>query len=158
MCAYAHQGFYANICNISNTIFNIFLYDLVCVLVIITFTIMITIKLFKYRNNRPDLGQSDNSGKEFKISLMLVIVANLFLILQILEMISFQMMKYYFACDVMNPIFISVMTVHPIFVILLVINHSIYFIIYMIFFETFRRTFIGLFMEPIYLCLTSVNY
>ena len=152
ICAYAQQGFNDNVCTICDVIGNILLSNVVCVLLIFTFTLMIIIKLFKYGNNRSDLGPSGNTGKEFQITLMLVMVATLFQIMHVPEMISYQLMKYYIAYDVMNPILINLVTVYPIFVILLVINHSVNFIINIIFFGNFRRTFIGLFMEPIYLC------
>ena len=141
MCTEIQKGITAKICYIGETIVNIVLSNMVCVVLIVTFTVMISIRLFKYKNRRSELGHGGDSGKEFQITLMLVIVATLFLILRIPEMIVFQIVYFFSTLNMMNPTLNNLYAVYPIFVILLVLNHSINFFIYMAFLKNFRHTF-----------------
>ena len=144
-CKYTQKEINVQICNICDTIVNFVLSNMARILVIFTFTAVISTRLLKYRNRRSELGSDNDSGKEFQITLMLVIVATLFLILRIPEMIAYQMINFFLAEDVKNPMLKDVIIVYPILVTFLLLNHSINFFIYMTFFGNFRKTFKGLF-------------
>ena len=145
ICMYTQKEINVNICYIGATIVNIVLSNMACVLVIVILTIMISTRLLKYKKKRSKLRNDGDSGKEFQISLMLVIVATLFLILRIPEMITYEMFHFFLAQDASNPMLNDVFTVYPIFMTLLALNHSTNFFIYMAFLKNFRDTFKGLF-------------
>ena len=145
-CLYTQKEINVQICNISDTIVNMVLSNMACILVIFIFTVMISTRLLKYRRRRSELGNENDSGKEFQITLMLVIVATLFLILRIPEVILYQMVYFFLAEDALNPMLNDVFTIYPIFVSFLLLNHSVNFFIYMTFFENFRQTFKRLFI------------
>ena len=95
---YTQNEINIKICYIGDTIVSIVLSNMACVLTIETSTVMISTRLLKYKNRRSGWGNDSDSGKEFQISLMLVIVATLFLILRIPEMITYEMF-YFFIHD-----------------------------------------------------------
>ena len=144
ICAFTQKEINVKICNICDTIVNFVLSNIACVLVIFTFTVMVTTRLLKYKNKRSELGHGGGSGKEFQSSVMLVVVATLFLILRIPEMIAYQIIYFFLAKDALNPTLNNILTAYPIFVTFLALNHSINFLIYITFLNNFRQTFKGL--------------
>ena len=85
---------YINICRVSDIIVNTVLSNSLRFSLIFLFTILTSIFLYKLREKRFEMGQdNDSSGKEFQITLMLVIVATLFLFLRLPEMIVFQLIS-----------------------------------------------------------------
>ena len=90
-CVYTMENQF--FCNTSNLIVNNMISNGLCSFVILLFTISTSVFLFRLRKNRVELGSE--SGKEFQISLMLIIVASLFLILRLPEMVLFQLFNYF---------------------------------------------------------------
>ena len=90
-CVYSEK--YAKVCNIFDTIVNSVLSNGICFCLILIFTVLTSIFLHRAKRMRPQLGQKTNSetNREFQITLMLVVVAILFLIFRIPEMILYQM-------------------------------------------------------------------
>ena len=119
----------------------------VCAGIILIFTILTAIFLYKYKEKRKALEHPNgNSGKEFQVSLMLFIVACIFIATRFPETIlntftSYLAQKQKFD----NPNFINAAIVRPIIDLLVLINHSINFVIYFIFLKPFRETCIGYF-------------
>ena len=123
---------YEQFCYVSEIFVNTVLSNGLCTLLIFIFTILTSIELFKMKRRRTQMGVTQ-STKEIDISIMLVTVATLFLILRIPEMILYQLINYLgdnnvFMAWQMSTIFVE-------------LNHSLNFIIYMIFVKKFRDTF-----------------
>ena len=94
---------------------------------------------------RNTLGEnSSDQSAEFRISLMLVVVAATFIILRFPEIITVQIVMYYRTIN--SPLTEQAYIVLQITNLLVVLNHSVNFIIYMIFFNSFRETFARCFM------------
>ena len=112
------------------------------------FTSLIAIFLFINSRKRSYLSQSNNrqSNKEFQISLMLFAVAFLFTILRIPRLSMYQIRLYYSSKGLFNNThFIDALKYWPIAKLLVVVNHSINFVIYMIFIQNFRQAFVKMF-------------
>ena len=139
---------HAKLCSVWNTVVYSTLSNGVCSFTIFVFTILTSVYLFKYKNKRAKLGQqdvNDSNNKEFQITLMLVTVATLFLILRLPEMILYQVMAYYRRANIYNSVYDTIIYIYPIFSLLIVLNHTINFVIYFVFLGSFRRTFVSLF-------------
>ena len=109
--------------------------------VTLTFTILIAIFLFLHSRRRRAMvqGHENQSNKEFQISLMLFIVAVPFTILRFPRLASF-LIRYFYGSkrQFKNKLFINTVIAWPITNLLLVINHSINFVIYVTFLKSFR--------------------
>ena len=103
----------------------------ICVGSLLLFSILIIVMLFIQRRKRVGLGNTSTSSshKEFQITVMLVVVAGLFIILRLPKLIMLNVERHSF-----NKISWSNFTN-----ILYLINHSVNFIIYLIFLEPFRK-------------------
>ena len=109
--------------------------------VTLTFTILIAIFLFLHSRRRRAMvqGHENKSNKEFQISLMLFTVAVLFTILRFPRLASFLIRYFYGSKRQFNhKLFINTVIAWPITNLLLVINHSLNFVIYVIFLKSFR--------------------
>ena len=150
-CSFSQK--YDQFCYVSEIIVNTVLSNGLCTLLIFIFTILTSIELFKMKKKRAELGKE--STKEFGITVMLVTVATLFLILRIPEMILFQMMNYIERNYLTGSVADNVFAVYPLFLPLVTINHSINFIIYLIFLKKFRDTFFSFFIYVKLKCFGS---
>ena len=135
---------YEQFCYVSEIAVNSVLSNGICTLLIFIFTILTSIELFKMKKRRAEMGKE--STKVFGITVMLVIVATLFLILRIPEAILFQMMNYFMTNNMAGPVVDNVLAVWILSVTFLALNHSINFIIYIIFLKKFRDTFFSFFI------------
>ena len=110
--------------------------------VTLTFTILIAIFLFLQSKRRRAMvqGHEHQSSKEFQISLMLFIVAVLFTVLRFPRLASF-LIRYFYGSkrQFNNKLFVNTVIAWPITNLLLVINHSINFVIYVTFLKSFRN-------------------
>ena len=135
---------YEQFCFISEMFVNTVLSNGLCTLLIFIFTILTSIELFTMKRRRAEMGKE--STKEFAITVMLVTVATLFLILRIPEMILFQIWNYFMTNNMAGPVADNVFVAWPLSSIFITVNHSINFIIYMIFLKEFRNTFFSFFI------------
>ena len=141
MCVYSEK--YQNIFYIGNMILNVVFANGLCFTLILVFTIMTTVALNNYKKKRAKLGfGSKDTGRQFRMTLMLLIVATLFLVLRVGEMIV-----HFLIIDknLPDPVTEIALGVFPIFVLLLLINHAVNFVVYVIFLREFRRSFVGMF-------------
>ena len=132
-----------------NTVMYTVLGNGICASVILIFTILIAIFLFTYKRNRTALSQQSNSvqsQKEFRISLTLFIVACLFIVTRFPGIIMFEIRQYYLSKNkFQNKMLSDIAIVYPISEFLTVINHSVNFVIYIVFLRKFRETFVQCF-------------
>ena len=124
-------------------------------LVILIFTCAMAIHLKKMKNNQKTLSQNMviRSSKEFVITTMLFAVACLFLVTRLPIVIVFEASRYLDTTenfDLKSWQLVAVSWNSAI--VLLVINHSANFVIYIIFFKEFRNKFIA-----IVTCKNDVN-
>ena len=141
MCVYSEK--YQNIFYIGNMILNVVFANGLCFTLILVFTIMTTVALNNYKKKRARLGfASKDTGREFCMTLMLLIVATLFLVLRVGEMIV-----HFLTLDKNLPASVTEIALGmvPIFVLLLLINHAVNFMVYVIFLGEFRQSFVGMF-------------
>ena len=141
ICAYSEK--YKDICDIGNMILNVVIANALCFTLILVFTILTSVSLRKYAHKRATLGfASRDTGREFRATVMLVTVASLFLVLRVGEMIiHFLNLNQ----DLSAPVAEMVSGVAPIFILLVNVNHSVNFFIYLIFLPEFRRTLVQMF-------------
>ena len=141
ICAYSER--YKDICDIGNMVVNVGIANALCFTLILVFTILTSVSLRKYAHKRATLGfASRDTGREFRATLMLVTVASLFLVLRVGEMIiHFLNLNQ----DLPAPVAEMVSGIAPVFILLLNVNHSINFFIYLIFLPEFRRTLLQMF-------------
>ena len=116
-----------------------------CFTMILVFTILTTISLHKYKQKRADLGTLKDTGREIRITLMLVTVAVLFVVLRAEDIITYFLSVYSESHKLSQTIIDTLHGIWPVFILLSNINHSINFIVYVIFLEDFRKTFAGMF-------------
>ena len=140
-CLPSHK--YEQFCSISEIFVNTVLSNGLCTLLTFIFTILTSIELFEMKKKQAEMGKE--STNEFSITVMLVTVATLFLILRIPEMILFQMMSYFISNNMAGPVVGNVFVAWPLSVTFVIVNHSINFIIYIIFLRKFRDTFFSFF-------------
>ena len=154
-------------CYVSEIIINSVVSNKGCTLMIFIFTILTSIKLLKMKRRRSEEGRE--STKEFNITVMLVTVATLFLILRTPEIILFQTVNYFIkkqpdwscvrqCCNSISILYniCNSKSLHQ-FSRLYDINHSINFLVYMIFFRQFRNTFLSFFICIKLKCLESTE-
>ena len=129
----------------------------ICGGIILIFTIIIISLLFRQLRRRNVLShnsENSSSKKEVRISVMLVSVSVLFILLRYPKLIT---LKFLSTTNSRNPLLIkSVSKLGTFFV---AVNHSVNFIIYMIYLGSFRRTFCKMFswlhvkvIECLYIC------
>ena len=137
ICAYTEK--YQDICDIGNMVLNLIIANALCLTLILVFTIMTSVSLLKYAQKRASLGfGSKDTGREFRATLMLCTVAGLFLVLRIGEsIIHFLNLNQNLPASVSEMVF----GIAPIFILLVNINHSINFFVYLVFMPEFRGTF-----------------
>ena len=133
-----------------NTVIYTVLGNGICASVILIFTILIACLLFSYKRNRSELSENSKavqSQKEFRISLMLFIVACLFIVTRFPGIIIFEIRQYYLSKNTFqnNKVFSDIAVVYPISEFLTVINHSVNFVIYIVFLRKFREIFVQCF-------------
>ena len=124
------------------TIFPTAIANGICGSVILIFTLMIIGLLFhqsRVRNALTNNSVGSNSKKEIRVSVMLVSIASLFILLRFPKVI---IMKLILA-NSGNPLLIQ--SVSKLVTFLIAVNHSVNFVIYMIFMESFRKTFCDMF-------------
>ena len=138
ICGYAAEA--SNLVQYFNFIGNgILLFTFIGVT--LTFTTLIAIFLFIHSRRRRAMvqGHDSQSNKEFQISLMLFIVAVLFTVLRFPRLTSF-LIRYFYGSkrQFNNTVFIDTVIAWPITNLLLVINHSLNFVVYVTFLKSFR--------------------
>ena len=119
-----------------------------CSTVIIMFTFLIGVFLFKAKRQRKILSQdnSDRNNNELRITLMLCTVAILFIVARFPMFTCYEIIIYYQnKLQFTNATYLNAQIAYPIAALILTINHSINFIIYMIFFIEFRNKFVSCF-------------
>ena len=113
----------------------------VCGSLVLIFTILIAIFLFKSKQQRSLMSQSgEKTDKEFKITLMLFLVACLFIFTKLPEIIIVQIIIQYTGNQSRDQRYADALTTWPVTNVLLILNHSVNSVIYVIFFKTFRET------------------
>ena len=120
-----------------------------CSTVIIIFTFLIGVVLFKAKKQRKIMSQdnSDRNNNELRITLMLCIVAISFIVARFPMFTCYEIMFYYQnKLQFNNAAYLNAQITYPIAELILTIKHSINFIIYLIFFKEFRNTFIRCFI------------
>ena len=142
-CHASEKSLYVHICFYGDIIVSIALSNCICSTLILLFTILTSIQLFKLKKKRLDMGSE--SQKEFQIAAMLLIVALFFIILRIPEMILFQVIYYFNTEEISNSLSRNIKAIYPIFIVCVTINHSINFI-YCTFFKGFKQTFVEIFV------------
>ena len=124
------------------TIFIMVIANGTCGVVILIFTIIIIALLFHQSRKRDVLSNNDvssSSKKEVRISVMLVTIALLFVFLRFPKVI---IMKFILA-NSGDPLLVQ--SVSKLVTFLKVVNHSVNFIVYVIFLESFRKSFFEIF-------------
>ena len=137
-------------------IFVVVIANVICGGVILIFTIIIIVLLLNQKRKRNSLSNnSDNSktNKEMRISVMLVTITLFFILLRFPKVIA---MMFTFANSGEQLVTHPVAKLTSVFV---AVNHSVNFIIYMMFLESFRKTFFEMFswfhvkiIECLYIC------
>ena len=115
-----------------------------CSTVIIIFTFLIAVVLFKAKRQRKIMSQdnSDRNKNELRITLMLCTVAISFIVARFPMFTCYEIMFYYQNKLQFNATYLNAQIAYPIAALILTVNHSINFIIYLIFFKEFRNTFV----------------
>ena len=144
-CLYSEK--YAKVCSIFDTVVNSVLSNGICFCRILVFTVLTSVFLQRAKAVRSRLkeGNEPESNLESQITLMLVIVAVAFLVFRIPEMVLYQMRRYFKAENTTNSTSENVDSLYPIFLVLVLMNHSVNFVIYVTFLRTFRKAFFSLF-------------
>ena len=117
----------------------------VCFTMILVFTILTSIYFYKYKQKRADLGTRKDIWREMRITLMLFMVVALFVILRTGDIITYIFSVYSENHKIPKRIIDTFQGIFPVFILLSNINHSINFVVYVIFLEDFRKTFVGMF-------------
>ena len=136
---------FGGITELSDHIVNGILSHIVVTMIILIFTFAIAVHLKKMKNNRKTLSQNMviRSSKEFVITTMLFVVACLFLVTRLPMVIVFEIARYFdYTGDVDVKTWQLLKVSLSTSALLLVINHSANFVIYMIFFKEFRDKFV----------------
>ena len=124
------------------TIFIVVIGNGICGSIILIFTIIIIILLFHQSRKRNVLSNNDvssKSKKEVQISVMLVTITLIFILLRFPRVIT---LKFVLA-NSGDPFLVQ--SLDKLTTIFIVVNRSVNFIIYMIFLESFRKSFFGMF-------------
>ena len=113
----------------------------VCGGLVLIFTTLIAIFLFKSKQQRSSMSHgSKTSDKEFRITLMLFLVACLFIFTKLPEIVVVQIIIQYADNQPRDQSYANALIAWPVTNVLLILNHSVNFVIYVIFFKTFRNT------------------
>ena len=139
------SSMFEDMCYIGDMIVIGVIANVLCFTVILVFTILTTISLHKYKQKRADLGTLKDTGREIRMTLMLVMVAVLFVVLRAGDIIIYFLYVYSESHRLHETIIDTIHGIFPVFILLSNINHSINFIVYVIFLEDFRKTFVGMF-------------
>ena len=129
----------SKMCTISRVIILIILANFVPGLLILVFSILTAVGLYRSRAHRHEIGINNNNNsnehREFRITTMLLAEATIFFISRVPLSIMVQInQRYHFR----NPVVVYVLQS---FSILVTLNHGTNFVIYMIFLQEFRRSF-----------------
>ena len=132
--------------DLTDQIVNGVLSNIIVTVIILIFTIAIAVHLRRIKNNRKTLSQSVviQGNKEFVITTMLFAVACLFIVTRLPVVIVLETIRYLASADVDLKTVQLIDTAWSTCVLLLVINHSTNFILYMIFFKEFRDKFVAM--------------
>ncbi len=125
-----------------------------CVLI---FTVLIAHQLYKQKQARMSMiqqGQPDENKKEFTITLMLFLVANLFLIVKFVQVTIWYVRNY---ADRSTLHYKHAAIAYNYTRILVTIYHSINTIVYIIFFPEFRKAFLSLIFCTRKICMKGVS-
>ena len=136
---------FKNMCYIGDMIVIGVIANGLCFTMILVFTTLTSIYLHKYKQKRADLGTLKDTGREIRMTLMLVTVAVLFVVLRAGDIITYFLSVYSESHKLPKTIIDTFHGIWPVFILLSNINHSINFIVYVIFLEDFRKTFVGMF-------------
>ena len=131
-----HIEIYASLTRIINTIFA----NGICSGLVLLFTVLIAVSIYSYKRKRNVLSEDGgkNSDQEFQITLMLFTVACLFIFTRIPEAVTFQVAMHCFANRVDSSMCRKMEVFWPLSTLLVLVNHSANFFIYMYFFKSFR--------------------
>ena len=129
-----------------DTIVNTVVVNGICSGLILIFTIAIALKLYQSKRERNNLNDNNSNcvpgNTEIKITLMIFIVATVFIVTRIPAFVLYEMQKYYFSKKMyFNKHYLNSVAASPISYAFILINHSINFIIYICFLEKFREGF-----------------
>ena len=129
-----------------DTIVNTVFVNGICSGLILIFTIAIALKLYQSKRERNNLNDNNSNcvpgNTEIKITLMIFIVATVFIVTRIPAFVLYEMQKYYFSKKMyFNKHYLNSVAASPISYAFILINHSINFIIYICFLEKFREGF-----------------
>ena len=129
-------------CTIGKIIVMIILANFVPGLVILVFSILTGVGLYRTRVRRQEMTVNNNSNenREFRITTMLLAEATIFLSSRVPFSITMQINQYY---HFRNPVVTYVLKSLSI---LATLNHGTNFVIYMIFLQEFRRSFAKIMM------------
>ena len=133
-----HMDIFATLDQIINTVFA----NGICAGLIFVFTVFIAVSIYSYKRKRNVLSEDSgkNSDKEFQITLMLFTVACLFIFTRIPEAVTYQIAMHCFSERVNSPVCHNMEVFWPLSTLLVVINHSVNFFIYISFFKSFRES------------------
>ncbi len=117
---------------------------------IFIFTVLIAVSLYRHKRARVSLTQTGSEGNsgthardtdaEFKITIMLFVIAVLFLVARVTQTIVFRLMLH---SDWDSPLSQHSEILWPLTMLVMVTTHSVHFVLYMIFFVRFRRAFLS---------------
>ena len=130
--------------DIVDQVVNVILSHIIVTIIVFIFTVAIAVYLKKIRNNRRTLSQSVviQSNKEYVITTMLFAVACLFVATRLPLIVIYETLPY------LNNIYLETFTriylTSSVAILLLVINHSMNFVIYVIFFKEFRDKLVAM--------------
>ena len=152
---YIGQEFNKTVCLTSDTplellsdqIINTFFSHIVITSVILIFTIAMAVQLRRARKDRKTLSQdiAIRSNKEFVITTMLFAIACLFLATRLPVVVVYQIALHYSTKQVDIKFLQLLNAAYYSAILLLVINHSMNFVIYIVFFQEFRTQFVSFF-------------
>ena len=133
--------------DVTDIVVNGVLSHIVILTVIMIFTVAIAFHLRKTKNNRKTLSQHivNQGSKEFIITSMLFAIACLFIATRLPIVLLFESARYLYFTGQFNLEVITIGAIAwPPSVLLLLINHSVNFVIYVIFFKEFRDRFVSI--------------
>ena len=138
------------------TIFVLIIANGICGGVILIFTIIIIVLLFHQSRKRNVLSNNDISSKskrDIRISVMLVTIALFFMLFRYPKVIA----RKFTMANSGDPFLVQ--SLDKLTTVFVVVNHSVNFIIYMVFLESFRKSLCQMFsyfhvkiMECLYIC------
>ena len=141
-----HLNLTDGIVGVIDTIVNTVIVNGICSGLILIFTIAIAFKLYQSKRERNTLNDNNSNcvtgNKEIKITLMIFIVATVFILTRLPPFVLYEMQKYFFSKRMyFNKHYLNIVAASPLCYALIIVNHSINFIVYMCFLEHFRDGF-----------------